>query len=156
MDPNRCTKPAARKAAGAPSCPSDIAAALVGAPSRAILFAWRTTLTATQELLGICLSRQSRLVRHRVLPRRKLRRQSKTYVFANQIEIAMIRETEIRQTLANLLHQNFRSRGAGRQPEGLYAFEPRRVDVIGVFDQTRCHTRTLCHFHQAVGIRTIR
>src|SRR5277367_1002779 len=53
MDFKRSTRPAARSAVGAPSCPADIAAALVGAPSRAILLVCRTIFTATQRLLRL-------------------------------------------------------------------------------------------------------
>ena len=47
-----------RKACGAPSRPGAVAAALVGTPSNAIFFGWRTILAATHPLL-----RASRVMR---------------------------------------------------------------------------------------------
>ena len=41
--------------------------------------------------------------------RRQLRRQREAHVFADQVEIALIRESEFREAIADLLDQNFGS-----------------------------------------------
>ena len=92
-----------------------MAAALVGAPSKAILSGWRTILTATHRLLWIWASAATRSVAHSAAP--QLGRHSEAHIFANQIEIAMIRKSQAGQPLAHLLDQNFRRRSAGGEPE---------------------------------------
>src|ERR1700689_60248 len=91
--------PAARKASGARSWPGERAAALVGAPSRAILSVWRGTFTATCRLSWTLVPARHFLALARAqlagcsLPHCQLRRQGEANIFANQIEIALIRVT---------------------------------------------------------------
>src|SRR5437867_434976 len=63
---------------------------------------------------------------------RQFRRQRKAHVFADQIQIALIREAELRQSFADLLHEDFRRRGPRGQAHARNAFKPLHVDVVCV------------------------
>ena len=80
---------------------------------------------------------------------RKLRRERETYIFANQIEIALIRIAVLGKSLADLLDQNFWSRSAGSQSNALDAFEPGGVDIgrrIDEFGFDAAALSNLCEF----------
>src|ERR1700722_10649101 len=156
MERKRSANPAVRKAAGAPSPPADIAAALVGAPSKAILFVWRTIFTATQPLLGANARIRMAMFLTCPLSGRQFWRQREANVFANQIEVTMIRKTKAGKPLADLFNQNFWRRGARGKAQGLYTIEPGSIDIVGVFDQTRRDTGANRHFYQAIGIGAVR
>ena len=59
------------------------------------------------------------------------------------------------QSLADLLDQNFRSRGSGSQSNALDAFEPGRVDIGGRIDEFGFDAAALSNFDKAVGIGTV-
>src|SRR5271170_3863036 len=154
MDCNFSTIPAALSAAGAFSLPAEKAAALDGAPIKAIFFGCRTILTAKvrsfyrrltssrvpagslrilaqprktdpcdawllpapvqtaapgkAKPVRPCPARSVRRAPWRGRNRLQLRRQGKSHVFANQVEVPLICKTKLRQSLAHLLHQHFR------------------------------------------------
>src|SRR5690348_4948849 len=148
-------RPAALNAAGAPSLPNDVAAALVGTPRTAILFAWRTILAATHVLLtsGWCFFRGEKcrsLICGSAEPGCEFRRQRESHVLSNQIQIAVVRESESRKALAHLLHQNLGCGSSRGKTNRLHAFQRRRVNVVCVFDKSRRHSSALRHFHQPI------
>ena len=91
----------------------------------------------------------------RGLPRGKFRRQGEAHIFANQIQVALIGETQAGQPLAYLLDQNFGRGSAGGEAERLYAIEPGAIHIVRVFDQPRGDSGALRDFHQAIGIRAV-
>jgi len=64
----------------------------------------------------------------------QLRRKRESHILSNQIEIALVREPERRQMFAYVLDQNFRRRRASGQPDATYAFQPLRVNILGIVD----------------------
>src|SRR3984957_11426578 len=87
---------------------------------------------------------------------RQLRRQREAHVFANQIEVALIGEANLRKAVAHLLDQNFGRRSTGGEADALHAFEPFRIDVLRGVDQLCLHAAALCDFNEPIRIRAVR
>src|SRR5260221_4703674 len=86
---------------------------------------------------------------------RRFRRKREAYIFANQVQIALIGVAVFREPLADLLDQNFRRRSTGGQANAVDAFQPRRIDVGSGINQLGFDTATLCNLDQAAGIGNI-
>src|SRR5579872_238319 len=66
--------------------------------------------------------------------RSQLRRKRESYIFPDQIEIALVREAERSEMFTYVLDQNFRRRRASGQAHAAYAFQPLRVNILGIVD----------------------
>src|SRR5262249_48565616 len=59
----------------------------------------------------------------------QFRRKREADVLADQVKIALVRETKLRQTLADLLDEHFRRRSPRGEADATDIVEPRGVDV---------------------------
>src|ERR1051326_1219505 len=77
----------------------------------------------------------------------QFRRQCESYILADEVQIALIRETKLCQPLANLLDQNFGSGSSSSQANALDASKPVHVNILGGIDKLRTYSAALCHLH---------
>ena len=85
----------------------------------------------------------------------QFRRKREADVLADQVEIALVRETKLRQTLADLLDEHFRRRSPRGEADATNIVEPRGVDVGSRINQLGLHVEALSEFDKAIGIRAV-
>jgi len=74
---------------------------------------------------------------------------------ANQVQIALVRKTEIGEAFADLLDQNLRSRGTGGEADAGDAFEPLGINIVCGIDELGLAIKALGEFHKPVGVRAV-
>src|ERR1700726_601808 len=91
----------------------------------------------TMHYVPLCCAKTSRtwsqqsLLRGRC-DRSQLRWKRESHVLTYQIQIALVREAERSKMFAHVLDQDLRRRCAGRQAHATYAFQPFRVNILGI------------------------
>ena len=90
---------------------------------------------------------RNNLAARRRRDRGQFRRQRKAHILANQVEIALVRKTEIGEAFTDLLDQNFGSRGTSGEANASDAFEPLGIDIVGGIDEPGFAIQALGEFH---------
>jgi TonB family protein len=81
-------------------------------------------------------------------------RQGEGHVFLGAVELGDFRAVASRQAIDDVLHQDFRCRGAGGDADAAGAAEPGGVDLFGLVDQVGAAADQFGDFAQAIRVGT--
>jgi hypothetical protein len=85
----------------------------------------------------------------------QLRRQSKPHILADQVQILLVRKTELRQALADLLDEHFRRGSSGGEADATDAFEPGRIDVSSGVNEARSDLQAFCELDETIAVGAV-